>query len=297
MNNQVYDIVADRILDMLDKGVIPWRKPWKAGAGALPRNGVTGKPYRGVNIFLLHAAGFSNPRWFTFRQAEGVGAHVRKGSKGFPVVFWKFDRTTEEETEGEPTEAGEGKTKRPPILRYYTVFNAEQLDNLPETYTDKPDADPSAPRDPIADADAIVEGMPNRPPITYAGSRAFYRPYDDSIHIPAAESFPQLEEHYSTLFHELAHATGHHTRLNRPALSTAAFGSDTYGREELLAEFAASFLCAVAGIATATVENSAAYIASWKETIKADKPAVVFAAAQAQKAADYILNAPRPEEG
>ncbi len=295
MKNQVYDIIADRILEMLDKGVVPWRKPWTAGPAEMPRNGLTKKPYRGINVFLLHAAGYSNPRWFTFRQALAIGANVRKGEKGFPVVFWKFDRAAREERADEPADAdaAEATAKRAPILRYYTVFNAEQLDNLPGAYTDSP-AEPAAePRDPIADAVAIVEGMPNRPRITYAGGRACYRPFDDSVTVPPAESFPQLEEHYSTLFHELAHATGHETRLNRKTIGTAAFGSDTYGREELLAEFAASFLCAVAGIATATIENSAAYIASWRETIKADKPIVVFAAAQAQKAADYILNADR----
>lgn len=289
MSNQVYDIIADRILSMLDQGVVPWRKPWVGGSASLPFNGISKKAYRGVNPFMLHAAGYNNPRWFTFHQAKEIGAPVRKGEKGFPVVFWKLNTPKTEAAGGDLfTVETEEKTRKIPLLRYYTVFNAEQLDNLPEKYAEKPAG--SVEHDPISSASAIVNNMPHKPAISYAGARAFYRTSDDSVTVPPLESFPIAEEHYSTLFHELAHSTGHESRLNRKQKKIVAFGSLDYGQEELVAEFAASFLCGVAGIETATIENSAAYISNWKATIKADKPLVVMAAAQAQKASDFILN-------
>jgi antirestriction protein ArdC len=285
--NTAYDVITDRILELLDKGVIPWRKPWAAGAAGFPKNGASKKAYRGINIFMLSAAGYSSPAWFTYRQAVALGGQVRKGEKGYPVVFWKmFDRSTDSD---DSSEGGDGRGGRKvPVLRYYTVFNAEQIDGLPADLAALPE--PVAHHDPIEAAAAIVAGMPNRPELHDGGAQAFYSPSLDSVTVPKLEQFTQAQEWYSTMFHELAHSTMHASRLNRREKTViAAFGSSDYGREELLAEFAASFLCGASGIAPATVENSAAYINAWKEKIKADRKMVVMAAAQAQKAADYIL--------
>jgi antirestriction protein ArdC len=280
--NTAYDVIADRIIEMLDKGVVPWRKPWAGGAAGMPINGASRKQYRGINIFMLHAAGYSSPAWFTFRQAEELGAHVRKGEHGFPVVFWKlYDKSSNSES------TGETETRRIPVLRYYTVFNAEQIDGLPADVARIPE--PVANHNPIEAAEAIVAGMPNPPEIRTVGGRAYYMPSADLVSVPPLNMYPIAQEYYSTMFHELAHSTMHATRLNRITQKAAAFGSNDYGQEELLAEFGASFLCGVSGLTPAVVENQAAYISGWKDKIKADKKIVVMAAAQAQKAADYIL--------
>jgi antirestriction protein ArdC len=285
--NAAYDVITDRILDLLDNGVIPWRKPWAGGAAGFPKNGASKKDYRGINVFMLAAAGYSSPAWFTYRQALALGGQVRKGEKGFPVVFWKLlDRAAADADDAGA--AGSSKARKIPVLRYYTVFNAEQIEGLPADLAALPA--PVAHHNPIEEAAAIVAAMPNPPSMCNGGGRAFYSPSLDSVTVPNLDQFQHAQEYYSVTFHELAHSTMHASRLNRrDNMKNAAFGSGDYGREELLAEFAAAFLCGAAGIVPATVQNSAAYIASWRATIKADRKIVVMAAAQAQKAADYIL--------
>lgn len=277
MHSTVYDLITDRILTQLEQGVVPWRKPWGA-AQDMPRNLASGRDYRGINVFLLACQGFSSPFWMTFKQAKALGGCVRKGSKGTPVVFWKWLEKEEEET---------GKTKRFPMLRYYTVFNIEQVDGIPAKKIPALEGT-RADVDPIAEAEAIVEGMPQRPEIRTAGSSAFYMPSADSITMPARDLFHSGAEYYATLFHELTHATGHESRLGRVEKWTG-FGSDPYAREELVAEMGAAFLMGSAGLVDATIANSAAYIANWLERLKSDRKLVVIAAAQAQRAADFIL--------
>jgi antirestriction protein ArdC len=192
------------------------------------------------------------------------------------AVFWKIYK---KEVDGEEKEIR--------LLRYYRVFNVEQCEGI-----EYPKPEPRAVDfNPIAEAQAIIDGMPNRPKLTFVGSQAYYRPVTDTVNMPAPESFSSPEEYYSTLFHEHVHSTGHASRLNRfkeEANETVAFGSNKYGKEELTAEMGAAFLCAIAGIVNQTIENSAAYIEGWRKKIKEDRKLVVFAAARAQKAADYI---------
>jgi antirestriction protein ArdC len=221
---------------------------------------------------------YSDPRWITMKQCNAKGGKIRKGEKSTLVIFWKKNTISQESDSGEITE------KQIPLLRYYLVWNVEQCEglDLPPLETKQVDV--------IAQAEAIVANMPNPPNIRDDGGyQAYYRPLTDSIHLPQRNSFDSAREYYSTLFHELGHSTGHHSRLNRPTLTEVVpFGSETYSKEELVAEFSSAFLCAHAGIET-TINNSAAYIKGWLKKLRSDPKLAIIAASQGQKAAHYII--------
>jgi antirestriction protein ArdC len=273
----VYEVITSRIVEMLEQGTIPWRKPWSAADA--PRNLVSGKAYRGINLFMLTASAGTSSHWVTFKQATELGGSVRKGSHGTPVVFWK--------PPAKPTEGQTEEEKRGFLLRYYTVFNVDQCDGLtlPATET-KPSFEP------IAECVRLSDEMPNAPRVSHGGDRAFYRPSGDAVQMPKPESFASSAEYYSTLFHELTHSTGHASRLARKGITDGAmaFGSHDYSQEELVAEMGAAFLCGTAGIEQATLQNSSAYLASWIKRLQGDSRLVITAAAQAQRSADFILN-------
>jgi antirestriction protein ArdC len=281
----IYQAVTDRIIELLDQGTVPWRQPiTNTDGNGLPKNLLSNKHYRGINVFLLAvtawAEGYESPYWLTFKQARERGGHVRKGEKGSLVIFWKQYATRDKQT-GDPVVV--------PVLRHYTVFNAAQCDEL--GLPDGSGNTPEAPMfEPIRVADAIVECYERGPRIEHAGGRAYYRPSEDLVRIPDPARFVDAESYYSTLFHELAHSTGHSSRLDR-GLGTklATFGSPDYSKEELVAEMGAAFLAAAAGISPPTIEQSAAYIESWRKRLKADKKLVVQAAGAGQRAADWIL--------
>jgi len=279
----VYEVMTKRIVEMLESGTAPWRKPWVAGG---PRNLVSGKAYRGLNALLLTAAGarYSSSYWLTFKQALDKGGNVRKGEKGMPVVFWRFP----EPGAGNDDQAAEegGSRGRGPIMKYSTAFNVEQCDGV------------EAPKqevrtfNPIDEVERILSEMPNCPPIRHGGSQAFYVPSLDYVQLPSREAFLSPEYYYYTAAHELGHATGHSSRLARPGITDGAmaFGNHAYSTEELVAEMTAAFVCGAAGLDTSSVlDNSAAYLASWIKVLKGDSRLVVTAASAAQKAADYIL--------
>jgi antirestriction protein ArdC len=283
--HSVYEIITERVIALLEAGKIPWQKPWRGGEQA-PQNLISRKPYRGVNVFLLNAMHYQAPFWLTFRQAQEMGGHVRKGEKACPVVFWKW---LDVEAPEDPT----GK-KRVPFLRYYSAFNLAQVDGIP---TDKIPSLGEHQREhtPIEEAERIVAGMPKRPQIQHGGGRACYVPSVDRVEIPEPGTFRSGQDYYSTLFHELTHATGHETRLNRKGVSGSdgswsAFGSNPYAKEELVAEMGAAFLCAECGIVERTIESSAAYVSAWLQRLRSDSKLIVQAAAQAQHAADFVLN-------
>ena len=278
----VYEQVTERIAALLEKGTVPWRKPWKAQSG-LPRNLVSKKAYRGINVLLLHAMSYESPFWLTFRQAQELGGSVRKGEKACPVVFWKQHEVEDKET---------GETQKIPMMRFYYVFNVSQCDglkNIPAP-VETPFSAPTKPEE-------IVAFMPKRPEIKHGMRKAFYSPREDIIAMPDRERFDDEAGYYATLYHEMTHSTGHRSRLNRPTLTESeGFGSNPYCKEELIAEMGAAFLCGQAGIAERTEENSAAYIQNWLEALKNDKSLIVQAAGQAQKAADFILGIKHEEQ-
>jgi antirestriction protein ArdC len=282
----VYGIVTEKIINLLEQGEVPWRRPWSSTG--LPRNLVSKKPYRGINYFLLSASKFVSPFWLTMRQANQLGGCVRRGEESTIVVFWKVE-DLKQSTEGLDTEESDEENRRRFLLRYYRVFNLEQCE-LPQAVLDKLPRSATHEHDPIEAAERIIAGMPNPPEIQYAGSKAFYSSITDRITLPPRELFISAEEQMATTYHEMSHAAGHPKRLNRKSITEAApFGSPIYTTEELVAEMSAAYLCAEAGISPAVIENQAAYVAGWLKKLRVDRKLVVHAAAQAQKAANYIL--------
>lgn len=273
----VYEIVTGKILEKLAQGKIPWRQPWD-DKGAVNWN--SQKPYRGINALLLDPGEYA-----TFPQIEKSGGKVKKGQKAQIAVLWKFGK----EVDDDGNETG----KQTAWMRYYNVFNiATQCEGL----TSRRKVIERS-NNPIHAAEQIKEGYRNCPPITFAPGKAFYRPATDTISIPHINDYKNPAEHYSTMFHEMAHSTGHKSRLNRAGIiDIAAFGSETYSKEELVAEITAAMLCGVTGIENSTLENSAAYIKSWSRKLKDDPKLIVTAASQAQKSADYIQGIKHSEE-
>lgn len=281
MSIDVYAAVTDRIIAALDEGTVPWHKPWRTTGSDWPCN-IEGRRYRGINVLLLGLMGYESPVWLTFKQAKERGGSVRKGEHSTMVVFWKTLRVTEEKD-------GKQVQKTVPMLRYYNVFNIAQTDGvkLPARFVDGP----ATTVDPIEAAESIVDRYLSDagPALSWGADSAYYLPKADRIHVPARDSFTSSEAVYDTLFHELGHSTGHPNRLDRDGIARFDHhGSDRYGREELVAELTSAFLCAEAGIEPERVQ-SAAYIAGWVASIRADKRAVVVAAGAAQRAADLIL--------
>lgn len=279
--SRLYETVTEKIVESLRRGVVPWRKPWK-DAHALPINLASGKAYRGVNVFLLGLAPYSDHRWLTFKQVQERGGKVKQGEKGTLVVFWK-------QLEFEEIDASTGEIckRRTPMLRYFTVFNVEQVEGieLASPY-DSPPLEESAR---IERAELLVSSMPEPPSIHSKARSAYYIPSKDEVHMPAFGRFASADHYYGTLFHELAHASGHEKRLNRKGVTEVVrFGSNDYSREELVAELTSAFCCATVGLDNSLSEDSASYISGWLKVLGDDPKAVVIAAAQAQKAADYI---------
>ncbi len=255
----------------------PWRKPWTCQT---PANLITQKEYRGLNVFTLASQGFASRFWLTFNQAANLGGRIRKGEKSSPVIFWNVGEKQETTTPN-----GRKETSRTFLLRYYSVFNYSQTEGidipaslLQETRTN----------DPIAACEQIVARMPN-PPKFEQSDKAWYTPSNDVVGMPARGLFHSSEEFYATEFHELGHSTGHPKRLHRENFENPAhFGSESYSKEELIAEMTAAMLCGIAGIEQKTLENSAAYLKTWIARLKSDSRLLVSAASQAQKAADFI---------
>lgn len=279
-----YSVITERICEQLDKGVVPWDKPWKAISGDGPTSLSTLKPYRGVNVMLLGctamAHGYESPFWTTFKQAKERGGSVRKGEHGTPVVLWKpVTKQSENESEDKPDTYL--------MMRYYTVFNVEQCDGIEGI----PVVEPLPPFDSIERAESVLGSMPSRPMLRHGGDRAYYSPTLDYVQMPQPQSFDRPESYYSVLAHEMVHATGHSSRLNRKGIEASApFGSETYSREELVAEIGSAFVMSHCGIEP-NVPRSASYIASWLRVLKDDRKMIATAAAQAAKASDWIVQA------
>ena len=286
VKRDVYQIVTERIIERLEQGVVPWRQPWH-DAG-LPRNLITKRPYRGINVMLLASLGYSRNFFLTSKQLNELGGSIKAGEKPVLVVYWNWQ---ESKTDSNADASGEegGVQKKVPFLRYYTVFNVAQCEGIPEGLI--PQADERS-AEPIPACEAIVSGMPRRPKILHKELRAFYDPVADAVNLPRRPYFRSDESYYATLFHELVQATGHPSRLNRKGLNEMAeFGSEPYSFEELVAEIGACYLESHAGIAKAEFEQNVSYIKGWLKKFKDDKRFVVQASALAQKATDFILDA------
>jgi antirestriction protein ArdC len=270
-----YEAILTQITTMLANGTVPWRKGWNE---SMPYNGVSKKAYRGINLWVLY--GMPDPRWYTFNQVNELKAKIRKGEKPRYIVFWTmFDSKTEKDAKGNP--------KKVPFLRYSKVWNASQIEGLPNLDTSEFEVQQSA--------EDIVKGYIDCPEIQHGFSYAAYNYKADLVKMPNRGDFKTEAEYYATLFHELGHSTGHKSRLNRDTLEeSAAFGSEVYSKEELIAELAAAFLCAKAGVNN-ELENSAAYIQGWLRALANDPKMIVTAASAAQKAVDYITMEPSNE--
>ena len=276
MKKDVYQIITDRIIGSLEKGTVPWQKPW-GGKEQHPKSLVSGKDYRGINTFMLSQAGYESPYWLTYKQAQDRGGHVKLGETGLPCVYWNWFEKKNNDT---------GELDKIPFLKYYTVFNASQCEGVNYPKVEYPDRTHT----PIEACERVVSGMPNPPEIRYDSAGASYSPLEDSVRLPSKGSFHNPEFYYSSLFHELVHSTGHKSRLARSGIvEGCGFGSDLYCREELVAEMGASFLAGYTGIENKVLDNSTAYIDSWLSRLENDNKLVVTAGAQAQKASDYIL--------
>lgn len=278
-SKDVFAIVTNTIISKLEKGILPWKQPWK-NVGP-PRNLITQRPYRGVNYLLLNALGFPQNEFLTFKQVKNLGGKVKKGEKAHLIVLWA--RMDMQGNRVDWNFTGENRI----MLRYYYVFNVSQCTDIPE-----PANSPQKKRnDPVEACEHIVEAMPNKPKIVHNEYDAYYHIPADFINVPKMESFDTSEGYYATLFHELIHATGHEDRLNRKELTEMArFGTQTYSIEELTAEIGSCFLSSYAGIYANTANNSLAYIQGWLDRLKKDKKFVVYASAHAQRAVDYILD-------
>lgn len=279
----VYEVITNRIIQQLEAGTAPWHKPWRVhGNNGLPRNLVTMREYRGVNVWILLSSGFSSPYWLTYRQAQMVGGQVRMGEKGLPVVYWKVGTRELEE--------GDQVIEKPSVLcRQYTVFNIEQCEKL--RLQPAQSSDNKSQVQPIEGCERLVSGWQQKPTITHGGDCASYSKLLDLVRMPERECFDSAEEYYSTLFHEMVHSTGHSTRLNRSTLTDFEhWGDQTYSKEELVAELGAAFLAGFCGIENRTIDNSAAYLANWLQALRNDSRMIVVAGSQAQRATDLILN-------
>jgi antirestriction protein ArdC len=279
----IYKMVTDQIISLMDSGRIPWNEPYLT-SGEMPRNLVSNKEYRGINRWLLWKK-FESPYYISFKQVNELGGRIKKGEHGSVVVWWNVSKVEDKETK---------EIVNRYYLRYYRVWNVSQCEGLKHkrlTQKDNGNEELIAPKE-------IVANMPNRPEIKSSNKGyAYYVPTTDKVHIGSVKQFKTSEAYHATLFHELIHSTGHSTRLDRELNGFSETTKQEYSREELVAEFGSAFLCEVSGISKPTIKNAAAYIQHWKSFLESDSKAVVLAASRAEKAADYILHRENEENG
>jgi antirestriction protein ArdC len=283
MKRNIAEEITSRILEDLEKGVMPWEKPWKQGRGLpLSVNAQTGKHYRGINVLVLWdeavRKGYSSPAWVTFNQAKALKGTVRKGEKGTGVVFYKrLARTKRLNLEDEVLLEEQAFW----VLRSYTVFNLDQVEGLDHL---KPQVEAVEPFQAIGAADKVL-GESGARIFHSQGDRAFYDRMGDFINLPMKENFKDPQAYYGVALHELTHWTGHPNRLHREF--GKRFGDQAYAFEELVAEMGAAFLCVSCGIPYTTRHSD--YIGDWVQVLKDHKRAIFTASAKAQAAMDFIL--------
>jgi len=281
----IYERVTAKIVSDLERGVRPWNQPWQTGSDNRVHRPIrhNGLPYSGVNILMLWSAalerGFESSQWMTFRQAQELTGHVRKGEKGSLVVYANRILKTATNASGEEVE------QEIPFLKGYAVFNVDQIDGLPPQYYTKPAPQFTEPVQRLEHAEKFFRAT--GADIRERGGRAFYSPSDDFIQIPPIDAFPNAEEFYSTLSHEATHWTKGPNRLVRD-FGRKSWGDAGYAVEELVAELGAAFLCADLELTSEVREDHACYINSWLKVLKDDKRAIFSAASHAQRAVDFL---------
>lgn len=272
----VHEIVNNRIIELLEQGIVPWRQNWSERG--LPRNLISKKVYRGINIFLLNALEYKENWFLTYKQAKELGASIGKGENAHKVIYWKWQDENEELT---------NEHKKRPSLRYYLVYNIDQIENIPPEFIPESDIRHN---DVIGNCEKIIAEMPRSLEISVEDDMPYYHVGYDYINMPPLEFFQSNEEYYQAVFHEMIHATGHERRLNRQELMRL---NDTfnykYSVEELVAEMGTCYLKAVTGLSL-DLKGNTAYIDNWLKFIRENKRALVYAGTQTQKAVDYILN-------
>jgi antirestriction protein ArdC len=282
----IYSRITNKIIADLEQGVRPWMRPWSAdhAAGRITRplrhNGI---PYKGINVIMLWSAsvtkGYACPLWLTFKQAIELGGHVKKGESGELVVYANRITRTETDDKGEETE------REIPFMKGYTVFNAEQCEDLPALYTAKAEPPALTPLQRIERADRFFAAT--GADIRHGGTRAYYAEGSDHVQMPPFAAFRDAESFAATMAHELCHWTKHEKRLARD-MGRVRWGDEGYAKEELCAELGAAFLCADLEITPEVRDDHAAYIATWLKALRDDKRLIFTAAAHAQRAADYL---------
>ncbi|MGH0347415.1 ArdC family protein [Sinorhizobium meliloti] len=275
-----YQRITDAIIEQFEAGTKPWIRPWRGNSrGSLVPRRATGEAYRGINVLMLwlasELAGYEENTWMTYRQAKDLGGQVRKGEKGSLVV--KYGTFTPKEREDDDERAI-------PYLKGYTVFNVEQIENLPDRFYRPAEELPATPVPHLETVETFVRNTGAA--ITYGGTTACYRPAPDDILMPDRARFVNEVHLYSTLLHETSHWSGAKHRLDRDL--SGRFGRESYAIEELVAELSAAFLCADLGVAHDPRDNTVTYLESWLQALKNDKRAIISAAARAQEAAGYL---------
>lgn len=278
----LYEDVTNRIIELLGK-TKNWQQTWKEIASAgQPQNAVSNSPYHGINTLLLASTAigqnYTDPRWLTFKQAGEQKWKVKKGEKGTRIAYFKPMEISDPDTIDPKT--GQASKRVIPMLKTYVVFNVGQLENGPPPM--KP-----APKQEWEMLAAVQKMMDDSgATINYGGGKAYYSPSKDQIQVPEKAAFPTATAFAGTVTHELAHWTGHSSRLNR---TFGKFGDPLYVKEELRAELASAFLAAEFGIESPhSIENHASYIESWISLLQKDKREIFRAASDAQKIANFL---------
>ncbi|MDR5769658.1 zincin-like metallopeptidase domain-containing protein [Caballeronia sp. LZ028] len=285
--SDIYTRVTDKIIADLEQGVRPWVKPWN-GANVGDRITLPARhnnvPYQGINILLLWGEqrdkGFQSNRWMTFKQAQALGANVGKSEHGSLVVY------ASKLTKSETADNGDEIEREIPFMKGYTVFNVDQIENLPAEYLSDPAPVEREPLKLIEQAEVFF--AKTRAVIRHGGNKAYYAPSQDIVQLPIPDVFDTAESYAATKAHEITHWTSHKTRLDRQL--GKRFGDDAYAAEELIAEMGAAFVCAQLGLTPEVRDDHAAYLDHWLKVLKADKKAVFTAASQAQKACDFLFS-------
>lgn len=289
--NQVYSIVTDQIIKIMESGVIPWTQPWNNYNPH--QNPITKTKYKGINRILLSCAHliqkrdpFDSNLWMTMNEINALNGRVITGQKSTMLIFWKPEVI--KESKDNPEEY----IIIPPVLRYYRVFNLDQTSGIDKSKFQTQAQQILKPNtDPIAECESIVNKYTDRPEIGFDknSNSAFYNPVFDKVVTPPKETFISQKHYYATLFHELAHSTGHQSRINRSLIKNYFHSREDRSKEELIAEMSAAFLCTMAGInSNELIENQASYIDGWLSVFNKDKTILISAAAQAEKASNYI---------